>query len=299
MAGIGSSSKATIAALATVALWASAFPFIRIGLRSFDPVPLAALRFFVAAIVVAGWLFWHRPRLPPFADMLRLMLCAAIGIAAYNILLNSGQRTVSAGAASFIVNTVPVITALIALVFLRERFGLGAWIGTAVSFAGITVIAGGLPGGLQFGEGAIVVLAAAVCQAVFFTLQRPLVATYGAKLCAAWVILLGSLFLIPWLPEAIAQARNATTSGVASMIYLGVFPAAIGYATWGVAQAHFGASRAANFLYLVPPFATGLALLIASETPTASTLAGGSIAIAGVLIVNKTNSSKPNPKQGE
>ena len=83
------------------------------------------------------------------------------------------------------------------------------------------------------------------------------------------------------------------------MIYLGVFPAAIGYATWGVAQAHFGASRAANFLYLVPPFATGLALLIASEIPTVSTLAGGSIAIAGVLIVNKTSSSKPNPKQGE
>ena len=48
-----------------------------------------------------------------------------------------------------------------------------------------------------------------------------------------------------------------------------------------------------------PPFATGLALLIASESPTVSTLAGGSIAIAGVLIVNKTNSSKPNPKQGE
>ena len=147
MAGIGSSSKATLAALATVALWASAFPFIRIVLRSFDPIPLAAMRFFVAAIVVAGWLLWHRPRLPSFADILRLMLCAAIGIAAYNILLNSGQRTVSAGAASFIVNIVPVITALIALVFLGERFGLGAWIGTAVSFAGITVIAGGLPGG--------------------------------------------------------------------------------------------------------------------------------------------------------
>ena len=299
MTGIGSSSKAIVAALATVALWASAFPFIRIGLRSFDAIPLAALRFFVAAIVVTGWLLWHRPRLPSLADMLRLMACAAIGIAAYNILLNSGQRTVSAGAASFIVNTVPVITALIAVAFQGERFSLGAWIGTAISFSGITVIAGGLSGGLKFGEGALVVLAAAVCQAVYFTLQRSLVATYGAKVCAAFVILLGSLCLIPWLPEAIAQARQATTSGVLSVIYLGIFPAAIGYATWGVAQAHFGASRAANFLYLVPPFATGLALLIASEIPSVSTLTGGSIAIAGVLIVNKTSSSQSNPKQGE
>lgn len=33
--------KATAAALATVVLRASAFPFIRVGLRSFDPVALA------------------------------------------------------------------------------------------------------------------------------------------------------------------------------------------------------------------------------------------------------------------
>ena len=296
MPGTRSSSKATLAALITVVLWASAFPFIRVGLRSFDPIPLAALRFCVAAIVVTGWLAWHRPRLPSLADMLRLAVCAAVGIAAYNILLNCGQRTVSAGAASFIVNTVPVIMALIAIVFRRERFSLGAWLGTAVSFAGITVIAGGFSGGLKFGDGALIVLAAAVCQATYFTLQRSLVATYGAKLCAAWVILLGSLCLTPWLPEAIGQAQQATASGIAAVIYLGIFPAAIGYATWGVAQAHFGASRAANFLYLVPPFATGLALLIASETPTVSTLAGGSIAIAGVLIVNKTSSSRANPK---
>jgi len=291
MSGIGSSSKAVIAALVTVALWASAFPFIRIGLRSFDPISLAALRFFVAAIVVTGWLLWRRPKIPSFADMLRLAACAAVGIVAYNVLLNSGQRTVSAGAASFIVNTVPVITALIAIVFQGERFSLAAWIGTAISFLGITVITVGLPGGLKFGEGAVIVFAAAVCQAVFFTLQRSLVATYGAKVCAAFMILLGSLCLTPWLPGAIGQAGHATAAGVLSVIYLGVFPAAIGYATWGVAQAHFGASRAANFLYLVPPFATGLAFLIASEIPSFSTLTGGSIAIAGVLIVNRSSSS--------
>lgn len=54
--------------------------------------------------------------------------------------------------ASFIVNTVPVITALLALIFLKERFRRLAWLGTGVSFAGVVAIASTQPGGIAFGE---------------------------------------------------------------------------------------------------------------------------------------------------
>ena len=282
-----SSTQASGAALVTVALWASAFPFIRVGLRGFAPIPLAALRFAVAAALVVLWLLVARPRLPSLRDLLRLAACAAIGIAAYNILLNSGQRSVSAAAASFIVNTVPVLTAVLAIALLGERFGLRSWLGTAVSFGGIALIASGQPGGLSLGAGAVLVFAAALCQAVFFILQRPLVTRYGGEVCGACVIVLGGLCLAPWLPEALAEAQRAPVEAVAAVVYLGLFPAAIGYASWGVAQAHFGASRAANFLYLVPPFATILALLITAEIPSTTTLAGGVLAVAGVIVVNR------------
>lgn len=278
--------RAVAAALITVLLWASAFPIIRVALRSFEPVPLAALRFAVAAIPMIAWLLWRRPPLPSFRDLARLLACAGIGIALYNVLLNTGQRTVSAGAASFIVNTAPVITALLASAFLGERFRVWAWTGTAISFAGIALIAREQAGGLSFGAGAFQVLSAAVCTATFFTLQRPLVARYGAKLCAAAVVLLGAMWLAPWLQAAMSQAASAPTSAILAVLYLGIFPAAAGYATWAVAQAHLGASRAANFLYLVPTVATALAYFLTAETPSAVTLIGGAIAITGVFIVN-------------
>jgi drug/metabolite transporter (DMT)-like permease len=280
------STQALLAALSTVLLWASAFPLIRIGLRAFEPVPLAALRFAIAALLMLAWLAWRSPRLPPAKDLLRLLLCALVGIAGYNMLLNTGQQTVTAGAASFIINTAPALTALLAVAFLKERFRRWAWVGTAVSLAGVLVIASGQPGGLSFGQGAMLVLGAAACQAAFFTLQRPLVAAYGAKVCAAIVMVLGALCLTPWLPSALAQAAAAPAGSLWAVLYLGVFPAAIGYATWGVAQAHFGASRAANFLYLVPPVATALGLLLAAEMPRWDTLLGGALAIAGVVLVN-------------
>lgn len=274
------------AALATVALWASAFPAIRLGLQSFEPVPLAALRFAIATVLWAGWFAWARPPMPSAPHAGRLLVCGAIGIALYNVLLNSGQVTVSAGAASFIVNIVPVITIILAVMFLGERFRVWAWVGTAISFAGVALIALGQPGGLSFGAGATLVLGAAVCQAAFFVVQRPMIAAYGPKVCAAFVIGLGALCLSPWLPLGIEQARSASPGALAAVVYLGIVPAAIGYATWGAAQAFFGASRAANFLYLVPPVAVALAFVLTHETPAILTLSGGALAILGVIIVN-------------
>lgn len=275
-----------LAALATVLLWASAFPMVSLALESFEPVPLAALRFVIATPLWLAWLLWRRPPWPSLSDAGRLLLCGGLGIALYNVLLNSGQVTVSAGAASFIVNTVPVLTALLAVLFLGERFRIWAWLGTALSFAGVALIASGQPGGLSFGAGATLVFGTACCQATFFVLQRPLVSAYGARTCAAFVITLGALCLSPWLPQAFSQAQAARPEALAAVVYLGIAPAAIGYATWGVALAFFGAGRAANFLYLVPPVAVILAFFLMAETPTLVTLLGGLTAILGVIIVN-------------
>ena len=104
----------------TIVSWASAFPFIRIGLHGLTPLQLAAARFATAAVLIVAWLAVRRPRVPTRGDALRFLLCGFLGIALYNALLNTGEQTVSAGAASFIVNTLPIFTALLAAVFLAS-----------------------------------------------------------------------------------------------------------------------------------------------------------------------------------
>ena len=70
------------------------------------------------------------------------------------------------------------------------------------------------------------------------------------------------------------------------MVALAIVPSVIGYATWTYALDQFGASRAANFLYLVPPVALAISLLLTGEVPSPFTVVGGVLAIGGVAIVN-------------
>ena len=71
------------------------------------------------------------------ADLGRLAVVGLLYVTAYAVLLNIGELTVPAGPASFIINTMPVFTALIALPVLKESFGPWGWVGTAISFAGV------------------------------------------------------------------------------------------------------------------------------------------------------------------
>lgn len=287
-AGKRASAAAIAAAMFTVFVWALSFPLIKIALAELRPLPLAASRFAFASLIILVWLAWKRPALPSGGDLLRFVLCGLIGISFYNALLNAGQQTVSASAASFIVNTVPILTALFATLFLDERFTKWGWAGAALGFAGVGLIVAGQPGGLSFGSGAFLIFGSAIAQAAFFVIQRPLVLRHGALASTAYTMLAGTLMLSPWMPEGLSALTAPATGSatIAAVVALAIFPAVLGYAAWSYAIGHYGAARSSTFLYLVPPTATLLAFGLSGERPGASTIIGGLVAIAGVALVN-------------
>lgn len=287
---------ATAAALFTVFVWALSFPLTKIALADMPPLQLAAARFAVASLFIVSWLVWARPRLPSFSDALRFVLCGLVGIAIYNALLNTGQKSVSASAASFIVNTVPILTALFATLVLDERFTRWGWAGAVIGFAGVGIIVAGQPGGFTFGSGALLIFGSAIAQAAFFVIQRPLVPRYGALASTAYTMLAGTLMLGPWISDglAILAAPDTARSTILAVVALAALPAVLGYAAWAYTLGHFGAARSGTFLYLVPPMATALSFGLTGEQPSVTTIIGGLIAVAGVALVNA--GGKPQPR---
>lgn len=275
-----------LALAVTIIAWASAFPAIRAGLASFGPLELGAIRFAIAALPAALFLLITRPALPSLGELWRFVVGGLFFVALYTALLNIGERTVSAGAASFIINVNPIITAALALMLLGERFGRRAWLGTLISFLGIGLIALGEGRGLHVDAGALFILGAAVCNSVTTVAQKPLFARHRALTVSAWNMILGALFLSPWLMSGVAAIPAASPAALTAAVYLGLMPSLIAYGTWAVALSRLPAGRASNFMYCVPPVATAMGFLWLGEVPTLAGIVGGVMALAGVVIVN-------------
>jgi len=278
--------RAVLALAAALVLWSSAFAGIRVGLTAYPPAELALLRFLVASLVLAIYAGLAHFRRPQLRDVPRLALTGALGITFYNIALNYGELTVSAGAASLLIASAPIWTALLATISLQERLTLWGWGGVFISFAGVAVIAAGEGGGFRLSIHALLIVAAAIAAAIYIVMQKELLRRLSALEFTAYSIWFGTLFMIPFglgLPHTLAAAPLRPTVAI---VYLGIFPGALAYVAWSYVMTHGPASSTASYLYLNPVLAIAIAWLWLGEVPRMMSLIGGGVALAGVIIVN-------------
>jgi drug/metabolite transporter (DMT)-like permease len=245
---------------------------------------LALLRFLVASIAVCGFGFFGSLRLPGRRDLPLLLLAAIAGIPVYHVALNTAEKHVGAGTAALLINTSPVMAAMLAAAVLREHVRWLGWAGTFVSFAGAVVIAAG--NGFHIDPHAGWVLVAAAAGAVYTVVQKPLLKRMSPIAFTAWAVWIGAACLLPMLPRLVGELRAAPMPSIAAGVYMGIFPTALSYAMWSIVVSRMNVSRAVSFLYLVPVFAVIIAWAWLGELPTLLALGGGVLVIAGVVLVN-------------
>lgn len=284
--GGGLEPRTLVALGVTVVLWASAFAGIRAALPEYPPGELALLRFLVASGALVAYAAVTRMPPPRAADVPAIIGLGLLGVTGYHLLLNFGEVTVTAGAASLLISSVPIFTALLAMFYLRERLSLWGWLGIIVSFLGVAVVALGEGDGVSFDVRAILVLLAALCGAHYFVLQKPLLRRYGSLRLTTYGIWAGTIPFLVFLPGMTRSLNDASVGATIAVVYLGIFPAAIAYLTWNYALSRAPVSLVASFMYLPPVFAILIAWVWVGELPTLLTVFGGIVAVVGVAIVN-------------
>lgn len=278
-----------LALFLTIFLWASAFVGIRDALHAYSPVPLAVLRYLVASFILAGYAVLKKMDLPERKDLPGIFLLGLLGIAIYNIALNYGEQTVTAGAASLLVNTVPIFTALLAAAFLREQVNRRGWLGISLGFAGAAMITLGESRNIDFAFdwGVVLVLLAALVQAGYFVLQKFYLKRYSPLELTSYALWAGTLLMLPFSGGLWTEMRAAPLSSTLTVVYLGIFPAALAYVAYSYALSKMDASRATSFLYLVPVVTIPIGWIWLGEMPEMIAILGGTVALLGVAVVNR------------
>ncbi|MCP1398713.1 MULTISPECIES: DMT family transporter [Bacillus cereus group] len=270
----------------TILIWGTAFPAIRLGLESYTPEHLTLLRLLIASFILFLFSFIYKLRLADLKDIPAIFIFGALGFTIYHIALNYGEKTVNAGSASLIISVTPIVTAILASVFLNDKMKLNGWLGGVISFAGISLISFSQGDAIQLNSGGLFILLAAISESLFFVFQTSYLKKYGFLPFTIYTILSSTVCMLIFLPGVYQEILAAPLEVNLSVIYLGVFPTVLPYIALAYIISRAGASEATSSLYLTPITACFIAWIWLGEVPTLVSIIGGGITILGIVIAH-------------
>ncbi|MFG2942808.1 DMT family transporter [Streptomyces sp. NPDC048282] len=275
----------TAAAVVTVVLWASAFVSIRSAGDSYSPGALALGRLLSGSLVLGVFCAVRREGLPDRAAWRGIAISGVLWFGFYSVVLNWGEQQVDAGTAALVVNTGPILIALLGARLLGDPMPPRLLAGMAVSFAGAVTVGLSMSGGGGSSvPGVVLCLLAAVAYAGGVVAQKPALGRASALQVTTFGCLIGAVACLPFSGQLAGEAADAPLSATLNMLYLGVFPLALAFTTWAYALARTTAGRMGATTYAVPALVVLMSWLALGEVPGVLTLAGGVLCLAGVAV---------------
>ncbi|WP_064705679.1 DMT family transporter [Rhizobium bangladeshense] len=240
------------------------------------PFTATALRFALALPVFFLLMRASGARLPKLSghDRLILVIQAGAGSVGYTTLLISGLSMTSAADAGVIIGTLPVVSAAISILLLRERPGRALLLAVALASAGVFSIAftPEATGGSLAGNALIFL--AVICEGLFILLNKRLAADIAPLAQSTLMTGIGfAVSIVPAILEA-PFAHGYSTSAAAAVVYYALVPTVGGFLLWYAGAEKVTGTEAALFTALAPVSAVMLAFVILGEPVGFNQIAG-------------------------
>lgn len=217
-------------------------------------------------------------------EYLGMALLGLIGTFGNNFFLFAGVRRISAQNATIINYLWPVVAIATGVIFLHEKITVKKVGAVLLSMAGIVLVATqGNFAGFSFGSitGILCCLGAAFTYGLFCTLNKKFdfdelismsvyfwVSTAAAGLCLV----------------SAGDFEPMTMTGFSGLVFIGVFPMALGYLLFAKALAGGDTAKVSIMSYATPFIALVIEHFLLGENLSTASMAGLAVIISGILL---------------
>ncbi len=266
------------ALVAVTAIWGYTFVPVQEAVAVYPLFAFLAVRFAISTLVLAPFA-WRSLGVLPRSGVAAGLGAGALLAVAYG-LQTAGLDLTTVASTGFITGLYVVLTPVIALVLFRTPVAAAAWVGVALSVAGLLLL-NGVPGGSALGNA--LVLGNAVAQSFQIAAMERFAPRYDAR---ALTFLQMAVACASFTAIAVARGELALPDDGSvwyALVVTGVFAGALGYlvATW--VQSRTTAARAALVFTLEAPFAALFGVVLLSERLGLAGWAGCAVMLAGIL----------------
>lgn len=281
-----------------VVFWSANWPLTKAVLVYASPLAFTSLRFVSASLVMAAVSILMRQPLVPVAG--ERMDLGVIGLLQVGGMIGfgfAGLEVLGPGRAAVLVYTMPIWSIPLGWLLTRARITVGGLIGGGAGLAGLVIFLN--PTLVNWADRRVPIgnglgLAGAVTWALGACLYRRRRWQTGFWTQTFWQVLWSALICA--LPMWTLGARRPViwSAGlIAVLAYNTVVTTALCYWWWGKVLAVTSASRAGQFLTLVPVCALLMGNAFSGEAVSASAAAGVLLICTGVLITMRSANAMP------
>lgn len=278
--------------------WAGAFIAGKFSIGEFPVFSLVFFRFLIATIIIFMILIkteenWKINK----QDLKTFLILGIVGMVGYHVFFFLSLKYTSATNSSLIGATNPIVTTILACIFLKDKITYKNILGILISLFGVILITtnGNISVlfNMKFNIGDILMMVAVLCWATYGVLSKKVLEVYSPIKITSYAFLTCVIILIPLviLEKPWIYIPNTTFNGWMSVIYMAIFPSVGGYLIQQISIKKIGPTKTSLFINLVPVFSMILAFCILGESISIIKIIAGILIICGIctnLIVKKT-----------
>lgn len=308
--------KAILAIIIANIIWGSAASIFKISLTNIPPFTLAFWRFFLGAILLLMFL-GKKASMPMNGkkDWLQILGYALTGITLNIIFFFWGLQLTYSINAPVIASGAPILTFILAIFFLREKFNFRKLFGMLLGTAGILFIVlkplleKGVGGSLTGNIFLVIATIAAVVQTI---IGKKALAKFPALPFTFWAFVVGSASFLPLAAYEYVQTPTLYATldwrGYMGVAFGGILSSAVAYSLYAWGLSKISATDTSLFTYLDPIIGTILGAVLLHEPVTGLFLLGALLIFGGIGVaegrlhhpaVRLTPSAKPPPAAAE